>query len=173
MPISNWLISGQPGLSDGQWHRVRFVLFASTIDSSGTPFHSPSSACIHCELGLFAIPSLVELRWWVQLTIDGVHVHSNVIDWAPGDTKRQDILLGAELVHGFRPFAEVFYPKGWMTTAFKEPQDPEWPHFNYSAPPPILRSGFVGESFISVEIHPMERKYKIIHHFLLLIRLYK
>ncbi|VDM31294.1 unnamed protein product [Hydatigera taeniaeformis] len=119
VPISNWLISGQPELSDGQWHRVRFVLFASTTDSS-------------------------DLRWWVQLTIDGMHVHSKAIDWAPGDTKRQDILLGAELVHGFRPFAEIFYPKDWMAAASKEPQDPEWPQFNYSAPPPILRSGFVG-----------------------------
>uniref|UniRef100_A0A158R7Q9 Cadherin domain-containing protein n=1 Tax=Taenia asiatica TaxID=60517 RepID=A0A158R7Q9_TAEAS len=119
IPISNWLIAGQPELSDGQWHRVRFVLFASTIDSS-------------------------DLGWWVELTIDGVHVHSKVIDWAPGDTKRQDILLGAELVHGFRPFAEIFYPKDWLATVSKESQDPEWPQFNYSAPPPILRSGFVG-----------------------------
>ncbi|CDS40649.1 fat cadherin tumor suppressor [Echinococcus multilocularis] len=119
MSTSDWLISSHLELSDGQWHRVRFVLFASIIDSS-------------------------DLRWWVQLTIDGIHVHSKVIDWAPGDTKRQDILLGAELVHGFRPFAEVFYPKEWEATLSKETQDSEWPQFNYSAPPPILRSGFVG-----------------------------
>lgn len=57
------------------------------------------------------------------------------------------MLIGAELVHGFRPLAEVFYPKDWVATNQNQHKDHDWPHFNYSAPPAVLRSGFVGRVF--------------------------
>lgn len=100
---------------------------------------------------------MIDIRWWAELTIDGVHVYSKIIDWSPGDTERQDILLGAELLHGFRPLAEVFYPKDWIEIESKEPYDIEWPQFYYSAPPAVLRSGFIGRSFCTATSHFFSR----------------
>ncbi|VDD74274.1 unnamed protein product [Mesocestoides corti] len=119
VPTTDWLVSGTPRLNDGHWHRVRFTLFASASEQS-------------------------DLQWWAELTIDGIHTYLENVDWAPGDTESQDVLFGAELVHGFRPLPEVFFPKDWVATTPDEPLDAAWPNFNYSAPPAVLRSGFVG-----------------------------
>ncbi|VDN99359.1 unnamed protein product [Rodentolepis nana] len=118
-PINDWIVSSRTQLGDGQWHRVRFVLFASATD-------------------------LNDLRWWVELAIDGAQTHSKLINWLPGDTERQDVLFGAELVHGFRPLAEVFYPDNWMKNDQSGPVDADWPQFDFAAPPAVLRFGFVG-----------------------------
>ncbi|VUZ45958.1 unnamed protein product, partial [Hymenolepis diminuta] len=58
--------------------------------------------------------------------------------------ERQDVLLGAELVHGFRPLAEAFFPENWVAKDQSRPVDIDWPQFNYSVLPTVLRSGFVG-----------------------------
>lgn len=79
------------------------------------------------------------------MTIDGVQTYSKLIDWSPGDTERQDVLLGAELVHGFRPLAEAFFPENWVAKDQIRPVDIDWPQFNYSVLPTVLRSGFVGK----------------------------
>lgn len=79
------------------------------------------------------------------MTIDGSQTYTKLIDWSPGDAQRQDVLLGAELVHGFRPLAELYYPENWVAKDQDQLLDADWPQFNFSAPPAVLRSGFVGK----------------------------
>lgn len=47
--VNDWVISGRTQLGDGQWHRVRFVLFASATDSNGK-FDSSSLCRCHTKV---------------------------------------------------------------------------------------------------------------------------
>ncbi len=98
---------------------------------------------------------LPDLQWWAEITVDGLHTTSRSIDWTPGDPVLQDVLLGADLVHGFRPLSEAHLPDEWLdaqrqrrpaSTADSEDEQ-LWPAFNYEGPPPLIRHGLVGTFF--------------------------
>lgn len=61
------------------------------------------------------------------------------IDWAPGDTELQELLLGADVISGFRP------PADSKSAIPVEPSDPSWPSFRKSEELGVLRSGFIGK----------------------------
>nr|VZI52403.1 unnamed protein product [Spirometra erinaceieuropaei] len=93
---------------------------------------------------------LVQRIHAMQSNLSGVLRHSV---HAYNSLCAQKVLLGADLVHGFRPLADFLYPEDWLATQHPEQQpdrtsvsSPIWPQFNYSGPPPVFRSGLVGES---------------------------
>ncbi|CAH8556143.1 unnamed protein product [Heterobilharzia americana] len=111
LPTDDWLISAAP-FTDGHWHRVRFVLMA--VDSNAANpidalFHNSffsDDASLQSEKKWS--PRYAGSNWWTELTVDGINPQSTLIKWSPGDSHQQGILVGADLVYGFRPLSEPY-----------------------------------------------------------------
>lgn len=85
--------------------------------------------------------------WWVELTVNGINPQSASINWSPGDSYQQGILVGADLVHGFRPLSEPYK----LTTISTAPKSNSFPNSTNSSPI-IFRSGIVGKEIINKSI---------------------
>ncbi|CAH8550608.1 unnamed protein product [Schistosoma mattheei] len=153
LPITDWLVSNV-SIADGHWHRVRFVL---TVLNSNKATHV--DALFHDAL---IEDSKMKLNswnsnsdWWVELTVNGINPQSASINWSPGDSYQQGILVGADLVHGFRPLSEPYK----LTTINTAPKSNSFLNSTNSSPI-IFRSGIVG-CFRDFTINHIKPPYQI------------
>ncbi|KAH8870918.1 Sushi, nidogen and EGF-like domain-containing protein 1 [Schistosoma japonicum] len=94
-------------------------------------------------------------NWWAELTVNGINPQSTLIDWSPGDSYQQGILVGADLVHGFRPLSEPYK----LTNIQTAPESNLY--FNSSQTTPVVfRSGIVG-CFRDFTINHIKPPYQI------------
>ncbi|CAH8589461.1 unnamed protein product [Schistosoma rodhaini] len=153
LPITDWLVS-DVSIADGHWHRVRFVLTvlnsnkASHIDAL---FHDAIIEDSKMKSNSWNSNS----DWWAELTVNGINPQSASINWSPGDSYQQGILVGADLVHGFRPLSEPYK----LTTINTAPESNSFPN-STNATPIIFRSGFVG-CFRDFTINHIKPPYQI------------
>ncbi|CAI2730250.1 unnamed protein product [Schistosoma spindalis] len=153
LPITDWLVSNV-SITDGHWHRVRFVL---TMLNSNKATHV--DALFHDALieDSKMKPNSWNYNsdWWVELTVNGINPQSASINWSPGDSYQQGILVGADLVHGFRPLSEPYK----LTTINTAPESNLFPNSTKSSPI-IFRSGIVG-CFRDFTINHIKPPYQI------------
>ncbi|XP_018651928.1 putative cadherin [Schistosoma mansoni] len=153
LPITDWLVS-DVSIADGHWHRVRFIL---TVLNSNKATHI--DALFHDAIiedsKMKSNSWNSNSDWWAELTVNGINPQSASINWIPGDSYQQGILVGADLVHGFRPLSEPYK----LTTINTAPESNSFPN-STNATPIIFRSGFVG-CFRDFTINHIKPPYQI------------
>ncbi|CAH8521239.1 unnamed protein product [Schistosoma turkestanicum] len=153
LPITDWLTS-DVSIADGNWHRVRFVL--TELNSyKASPIDALFRDALLEDSKTKSSSWNSDSNWWTELTVNGINPQSASINWSPGDSHQQGILVGADLIHGFRPLSEP-YKLTSINTA------PESYSFSNSSKvsPIVFRSGIVG-CFRDFTINNIKPPYQI------------
>ncbi|VDQ01511.1 unnamed protein product [Trichobilharzia regenti] len=96
--------------------------------------------------------------WLAELTVDGINPKSALIEWSPGDSYQQGILVGADLVYGFRPLSEAYKLTDVNTTP--ESSSSSSLLNSSQATPIVFRSGIVG-CFRDITVNSIKPPYQV------------